>query len=165
MMYLVVILTASVVVNLFLFIERQSLTRANSAADRAISSLKRQVHAFRQSFTSVCTQAQQQMQYNYISIEFSDEKAQAVVKYFLDKMPAIMMMQVQTGLPHRKALLQIDDSDGLSLQELEKFFKTQENDAKRLWQSNEPDALLELTQLLMKKALVEMKTKKEKPAS
>lgn len=159
MMYLVVILTASMLLNLFLFVERQSLLKERANSTRKLTVLKRQVIQLRQAFTSVITQLQKSAHAQYLALEFEDSQEQQVVKFFLDKLAAIMLMQVETGLPHRKALTQIDDSDGLSLIELDKYFKAQDRELQRLWQSQEPDALLELTQVMMQKVAVEMKTK------
>ena len=159
MMYLVVVLTASILLNLFLFIERQSLLTEKATNTRKLAVLKRQTHSFRQAFSAASSQLQKSNQVQYLALEFDEPKEQEVVKFFLDKMSAIMMLQVETNTPHRKALVLIDDPDGLSLIELDKFFKTQEKDVQRLWHSKEPDSLLELTQLMMQKVAVQMKNK------
>lgn len=159
MMYLVVILVASVLINLFLFIERQSLTKANTSANKSMSTQKKQMQNYRNSFASVCSQTQQQLQHDYLEIEFSSDRQQEVLKFLLDKLPAVLICQAETGLGLKKALAEIGATSEMGIDELDQFFRTQDRDVKRLWQGRESDALLELCQLMLRKAQVEANSK------
>ncbi len=151
-MYLVILLVASILLNLFLFIERLNLSRANRTAERCVSTQKRQVKSLRNSFATVCTSVQKQLQQDFYALEFRNEKEQEVLKFLLDKLPAVMHAQVESGRSHKQALVELGVTNEVALDELNQFFRTQDRDVKRFWVSNESDALLELCQLMIRKA-------------
>lgn len=157
MMYLIVVVIACALFSLFLIVERHSLTAEKAVTTKKLNQQKRQVHGFRQAYSATIRHLQQQLQYQYVSLEFDDSKEQAILKFFLDKLPAVMQYQAESGLPHKKAMLMIDDSSGVPVVEQDKFFKTQGRELQRLWQSSEADALLELTLLMMQRRVAAMK--------
>ena len=58
-MYLIVVLVASVLLNLFLFVDRQALSKENDKLEKQLRVTKKQVQTFRQAFAASCKQVQQ----------------------------------------------------------------------------------------------------------
>ena len=128
MMYLIVVLVASVLLNLFLFVDRQALSKENDKLEKQLRVTKKQVQTFRQAFAASCKQVQQLLQHQYIQLSIEDSEYDEILKLLLDRLPVLLQSQVENGESHQVAMVTQKVTNVVSAEDFETFFKKKDRD-------------------------------------
>ncbi|MBW8192267.1 hypothetical protein K0504_14615 [Neiella marina] len=165
MMYLIVILVASILVNILLFVERLSLLKALAKSDKLLRSANQQLQLTKQTLTHTCRQLQEQLLRQLNDKQGAvQQRVGQVLEHLIERLPAIIQTQAQTGHNYVQVLQTLPAEEGCSVEELTEYFKEKNRAWARLWQMRDPNALMKLLNAMMNQR-TESKASEAPPAS
>ncbi|GGA88992.1 hypothetical protein GCM10011369_33940 [Neiella marina] len=157
-MYLIVILVASLLVNLLLFVERLSLLKKIAKGDKLLRSANQQLQLTRQTLTHTTHQLQEQMLRQVNAKQGAiQQRTSQVLEHLIERLPAIIQTQAQTGQNYVQVLKTLPSPEGCSVEELTDYFKERNKTWARLWQMRDPNALMKLMNAMMSHSTSEAK--------
>lgn len=150
MMYLIVILIASVLVNVLLFVERLSLLKTIAKGDKQLRQTTQQLQLTKQTLTHTCHQLQEQLLRQVNAKQGAvQQRVGQVLEHLIERLPTIIQTQAQTGHNYVQVLKTLPAEEGCSVEELTDYFKEKNRTWSRLWQMRDPNALMKLLNAMM----------------
>ncbi|WP_251262528.1 hypothetical protein [Echinimonas agarilytica] len=122
-----------------------ALMKSNTIADKKVRQLTAQMQTFRTSITSQAQQIQRQLTHLYNKGEPTSEKrVDQVIRTLLEKVPAVIISQSESGQNHRDVLKQILTAEDPAAEDITAVIKKHNSNIQRIWQSSDPTALAQV---------------------